>query len=159
MAEIRLLDTDDLDWVHRLNEVHAIELSSMAKAEFATLVSRARFALAADPEAAFLLAFDQQPTSVSPNFDWLQARYEDILYIDRVAVAATAQRRGLASAIYRELFERAAAAGFARIGCEVNSDPPNPASDAFHVRHGFVEAGVARLADRGKTVRYFVKEL
>ena len=38
--------------------------------------------------------------------------------------------------------------------CEVNIDPPNPVSDAFHAFFGFVEVGWAFLPDRGKSVRY-----
>jgi predicted GNAT superfamily acetyltransferase len=38
--------------------------------------------------------------------------------------------------------------------CEVNSDPPNPLSDAFHAALGFREVGRAFLPDRGKSVRY-----
>jgi hypothetical protein len=40
------------------------------------------------------------------------------------------------------------------IGCEVNSDPPNPASDAFHERLGFAEVGRAALPGGTKLVRY-----
>jgi len=32
---------------------------------------------------------------------------------------------------------RAAAAGHVRVGCEVNAEPPNPGSDAFHAALGF----------------------
>ena len=46
------------------------------------------------------------------------------------------------------------AAGHARVVCEVNSDPPNPASDAFHAALGFAEVGQAVLATQGKVVRY-----
>jgi uncharacterized protein len=44
------------------------------------------------------------------------------------------------------------------VGCEINLLPPNPASDAFHARMGFVEVGAAQLAN-GKTVRYLERAL
>ena len=42
--------------------------------------------------------------------------------------------------------------------CEVNSDPPNPASDVFHAAMGFSVTGEA-LLDNGKTVRYMARLL
>lgn len=67
--------------------------------------------------------------------------------------------QGLAGRHYAALFEMARAAGQARIVCEVNSDPPNPLSDAFHGRLGFELVGEQRLADRGKSVRYLEHRL
>jgi hypothetical protein len=43
--------------------------------------------------------------------------------------------------------------------CEVNADPPNPASDAFHAALGFAAVGSAANHGGGKTVRYFCREL
>jgi predicted GNAT superfamily acetyltransferase len=60
----------------------------------------------------------------------------------------------VARTLYDELFRRAAAEGVPMIGCEVNSDPPNPASDAFHERLGFAEVGRAALPGGTKLVRY-----
>ena len=60
------------------------------------------------------------------------------------------------------MFRRAA--GHERVVCEVNADPPNPVSDAFHAALGFAEVGSARLSgtplsSMGKTVRYFSRPL
>ena len=60
--------------------------------------------------------------------------------------------------LYAQLFAEAQAAGFERIGAEVNIDPPNPGSMAFHARMGFEPVG-DRVLPNGKTVRYFVKML
>jgi predicted GNAT superfamily acetyltransferase len=108
---------------------------------------------------AFLLAFDEVADYDSENFLWFRARYERFVYVDRVAVSPCARGRGYARLLYEALFARAAAAGHERIVCEVNAEPPNPASDAFHARLGFMEAGQARIANGAKTVRYFVRGL
>ena len=63
-------------------------------------------------------------------------------------------RKGLAARLYDALFDAARAAGHSHVVCEVNSDPPNPGSDAFHFARGFEIVGEAHLDDRGKTVRY-----
>ena len=44
-------------------------------------------------------------------------------------------------ALYEAAFERAASAGAVEVTCEVNVEPPNPDSQAFHARLGFVEVG------------------
>lgn len=62
------------------------------------------------------------------------------------------------SILYRDLFGTACDAGHSLITCEVNVDPPNPASDAFHAAQGFDEVGRQRL-ENGKTVRYLVHRL
>lgn len=150
----------DLPWVHRLNQANGEALSFMAAEDFAAMAERARFARVIAPEAAFLLAFDQAPTDESPNFDWFKAAWGDgFLYLDRVAVDGRHRRQGLADRLYGDLAAFARAAGYRRIGCEVNIDPPNPASEAFHARQGFRPVGEARLESRGKTVRYFALDL
>jgi len=43
--------------------------------------------------------------------------------------------------------------------CEVNIEPPNPVSEAFHVVTGFEAVGQATIHNGMKTVRYFEKIL
>ena len=145
---------DDLGWMHALNEAHAVELSSMSAAAFADHLARARLVRCATPEAGFLIACDQDSDYHSPNFLWFRARHQRFLYIDRVVVAPAARGRGLARGFYEALFALARTEGYPMLACEVNSDPPNPASDAFHAALGFAPVGSARLEDRGKTVTY-----
>jgi hypothetical protein len=44
-------------------------------------------------------------------------------------------------------------------GLDVNLNPPNPGSDAFHAKLGFKEVGQAVLYGGAKTVRYMEKPL
>ena len=147
----------DLDWVLALNRAHEAELSPLDRGGLAHLVDEAAYAKTL-AGGAFLIAFAPAADYDSPNFLWFRDRYESFLYIDRIAVAATHRRQGLAAALYQDLFADAAARGFPRVVCEVNADPPNPGSDAFHAAQGFAEVGAATLAGRGKTVRYFARE-
>ncbi|MEM1314057.1 MAG: GNAT family N-acetyltransferase [Pseudomonadota bacterium] len=142
-----------------LNRAHEAELSPLTAPELRGLVETSFLALAAPDAAAFLIAFDQDAPYASPNFLWFKARLPRFVYVDRIAVAAQARGRGLARALYDALFDAARAAGHDAVVCEVNAEPPNPASDAFHAALGFEIVGEARLADRGKTVRYFRRGL
>ncbi|TIV68514.1 MAG: GNAT family N-acetyltransferase, partial [Mesorhizobium sp.] len=78
------------------------------------------------------------------------------VYVDRVVVAAAARGRGHARRLYEDLFEQARRAGHTMVTCEVNADPPNPASDAFHAALGFGEVGDAVMHGGKKSVRYWV---
>ena len=100
---------------------------------------------------AFLLAFAPGAPYDSVNYRWFDARFADFLYVDRIVVADTARGLGLASRLYRDLFEHARAHGYGRVVCEFDVDPPNPASERFHRNFGFAEVGSQRLAG-GKTV-------
>lgn len=143
----------------RLNNAHAVELSWLSAERLPELLAAAFHARMAADRAAFLIAFDQDADYDSPNFLWFRERYRRFVYVDRVVVAPAARGRGLARALYADLFAAAAEAGHDRVCCEVNSAPPNPASDAFHAALGFAEVGGAHLADRDKSVRYLVREL
>lgn len=155
----RAIAETDIPWVHALNERHATELSSLSEARLIELVGRAFFARAVDERAGFLIAFDQDADYGSPNFRWFQARLPRFVYVDRVVVSAAHRGQGLAKRLYEDLFARAAARGHAAVVCEVNTVPPNPASDAFHAAMGFGAVGEARIHDGAKTVRYLQRDL
>ncbi|MEO0681760.1 MAG: GNAT family N-acetyltransferase [Pseudomonadota bacterium] len=162
MTELVPIDPQRLDAASplvALNRANEAELSPLAPEAFRTLVGDAFLALTTPDEAAFLIAFDQDAPYDSPNFLWFKARRARFAYVDRIAVSEEARGRGLARALYAALFETARAAGHDAVVCEVNSDPPNPASDAFHAAMDFEAVGEARLEDRGKSVRYFARPL
>ena len=156
---IRTMKGEDLAWVHALNTVHQEMLSPLTPTALVALVKSATFARVVEPDQAFLLAFDQSAAYQGVNFQWFRSRYERFVYVDRIAVDGKAQGKGLARHLYDDLFRTARAAGFPMITAEINSDPPNPGSDAFHEKLGFETAGKARLDDRDKTVRYVIREL
>lgn len=137
-----------------LNNAHAVELSWLDAGRLSALLAQAFHARRIGAVDAFLIAFDQGAAYDSPNYQWHRARYPRFAYIDRIAVAPAARGRGLARRLYADLFDQARRAGHERIVCEVNSDPPNPASEAFHAGLGFVEVGRASIHGGSKTVRY-----
>lgn len=137
-----------------LNNTHALELSWLEPDRLIDLVSRAFVATGIGRVDAFLLAFDQDADYDSPNFLWFRSRYPRFVYVDRIVVAPAARGRGHARTLYAELFAHAARAGHDRVVCEVNSVPPNLASDAFHAALGFSEVGAGTIHAGAKTVRY-----
>lgn len=149
---------DVLEAVLQLNQAHAKELSDLDAPALDRLIETAFWASSVNGGDAFIITFDQDADYHSPNFGWFKARYPRFVYVDRIAVSGPARGRGLAHRLYRSLFEEACRRGHSVIVCEVNIDPPNLPSDAFHGAHGFEEVGRAVLAS-GKTVRYLAKQL
>lgn len=147
------LSPDLLGTLHQLNEGHATELSSLTPDKLEGLIGSAFFAATIDGGDGLVIACDQDTLYDSPNFLWFRARYPRFVYVDRVAVSASRRGEGLARKLYDAVFAAARKAGHDGIVCEVNYDPPNPASDAFHDKLGFVEIGRSRF-ENGKGVRY-----
>lgn len=142
-----------------LNNEHAAELSWLEPERLSYLIGQAFHARRIGEVEAFLMAFDQDAAYDSPNYLWFRERYRRFVYVDRIVVANAARGRGHARRLYLDLFARAAATGHTIVTCEVNADPPNPASDAFHAALGFSEVGDATIHDGAKTVRYFLREI
>ena len=143
-----------------LNNEHREETSELDGAKLHALIAQGfHVGLRDGGRDAFLIAFDQDAISASPNFQWFKSRYKRFVYIDRVIVASDKRGRGVARGLYGDLFAAAAQAGHSLVVCEVNVEPPNPISDAFHEALGFAEVGRATLFGGEKTVRYLVKPI
>jgi uncharacterized protein len=144
----------------QLNNTHPKETSELDLARLNTLLSMACYARGIDQgKTAFLIALDHTAPYQNPNFAWFKSAYQSFVYIDRVIVAESARGRGIARLLYEDLFAAAHSTGVPRVVCEVNSEPPNPASDAFHLAMGFEKVGHAVLYNGAKTVNYFAKNL
>jgi len=154
--------TQDLDdaAVLALNNAHAVETSALTLAGLTALRAQAFLAAGVDRgAAAFLISLADTARYDNPNFAWYRARFPRFVYIDRVITAPHARGRGLARALYAELFARAAAAGHELIVCEVNAEPPNPVSQAFHDALGFELLDRCAVIEQHKIVNYLSKRL
>lgn len=158
VCKIAGLSTSDADVLLALNNAHQKETSFLSKSHWDYLVSQAYSATAIGTDG-FLITFDQHADYESPNFVWFQEKYDTFVYVDRIVVSAAARGQGIAKALYESLINAARSDGHTMVVCEVNLDPPNPGSDAFHDQMGFVEIGRARLKNREKTVRYLYKDI
>jgi len=109
-----------------------------------------------DRDAGFVLTFRSGTAYDSANYRWFTERYPTFYYLDRVVVDPSARRTGLGTRVYDEIERRAREV--APVMClEVNLDPPNEPSLAFHRRRGYVEVGQDDAT--GHVVSLMVKEL
>jgi uncharacterized protein len=153
-TRIRDMIATDFDAVLVLNNEHAAEVNALTGDGLARLAQVAARARIVEGTLGFLIALDETTPAHGPNHSWFIERHPELVYVDRVVVAAHARGRGLARRLYDDLAE------FARgrpLCCEVNLVPPNPVSLAFHERLGFTPAGEALDPRNGKTVRYLIR--
>jgi predicted GNAT superfamily acetyltransferase len=150
----------DYAGVLALNNANAQETSVLNETTLAAIMDLAFYARGVEGGAtAFLIALDHAAAYNNENFAWLKTARDSFVYVDRVIVAESARGRGIARMLYEDLFAKARAAGHVRVVCEVNVEPPNAASVAFHEALGFVPIGEATIHGGTKRVRYFEKLL
>ncbi|GAA2728739.1 GNAT family N-acetyltransferase [Cellulomonas aerilata] len=90
---------------------------------------------------AFVLAVAPGAGYASENYRWFSEHRPGSLYVDRIVVAPHAHGRGLGRTLYAAVAGRAHELGLGEITCEVNLEPPNSQSLAFHARLGFRQVG------------------
>jgi predicted GNAT superfamily acetyltransferase len=160
MPRVRQAGDADVAAVYAINEANVPHVNSISQERFQGFIAEAvyfRVALLGTDLAGYLVAFAPGAPYDSLNFLWFQQRYEKFIYIDRIAVAAGARRRGVASVLYRDFF-RFAGPRTGLVTCEVNTRPVNAESMAFHKTFGFREVGTQETDGGAKTVSLMAVE-
>lgn len=156
-ARLRPLVADDHAEVLALNERNVELTAPLDEPRLAALVGWAHRALVLDVDgrfAGFVLTYTSGSAYDGENFGWFSERYDDLAYLDRVIVHEDFRRQGLASLLYDDV---EAGCGRPLMALEVNLDPPNEPSLAFHRARGYTEVG-QRVFD-GHVVSMMVKRL
>ena len=144
----------DLPVLAALNDAAVPAVSPLGLTGLRAHLPTCDLALAADHDgepAALLLALTPGSAYPSENYQWFETHRPGSLYVDRIVVAPHVHGRGLGRALYGAALEHAAALGLAEVTCEINVDPPNPESMAFHTRMGFRRVG--DLDTKGGSIR------
>ncbi len=165
VSEIRALRDADLSGVLAMNNAAVPAVNPHDEASLAELVAIADRCWVVDDVGVLgglLVTFAPGAPYESANYRWLSDRFgsadDAFRYVDRIVVAPTHRRRGIAAALYDTLADHAASVGAARLLCEVNVEPPNPQSMAFHTAAGWAPIDDLTHAP-GKTVRFFERVL
>lgn len=141
LRELTHLDLPDMLALNN-DAVPAVPLGT--EAELAELLRASTFGFAAvsrDEFLGFVVGFETGMDYSSPNYLYFEERGTDHLYIDRIVVAEEARGMRVGQTLYRKVIALAVDQGRTEVTCEVNIEPPNPASLAFHSRLGFSEVG------------------
>lgn len=150
---IRPIQSFDLDAVLALNQGALEGVGFLDAGRLEWIVGLADLALVAEVDgqvAAFVITIAPDTTYDSPNYSWFEERFNAHSYLDRIVVAPSQRRTGIASLLYDEI-ERTLP-----VTLEVYAEPPNEVSLAFHANRGYEEIG--RLPqNNGKVAAMFVK--
>lgn len=160
--KIRDATPADFEAILRLNQASVHYLSPLDTERLAHLHAQAvchRVAEEQEEIAGFLLALREGADYDSVNYGWFARQYGSFLYIDRVVVNEQHRGRGIGRALYRDVFQIAAALGIAHVTCEFDIEPPNEVSTRFHAELGFKEVGSQWVADGKKRVSLQALEL
>jgi hypothetical protein len=156
---LRPLSHDDAVVVLAVNEASVHHLAPLDEDEYRWFVDSAALALGAELDGelvGFVFVLDPGLSYASRNYAWFSERYERFAYLDRVAIDERARRRGVGSAIYDAVEADASGRGVPLL-LEVNVQPRNDASLAFHEARGFREVGNLAHDGGAKVVRLLAK--
>ena len=137
----------DLDALVAVNDAAYPAVPITPAAELAELIGMSSVAVVVDDGAAagFVLGMPPGLAYQSENYLFFSARAREhgttFVYVDRIVLAAHLRGRALGPLLYDAVFDEARRVGADEVLCEVNLEPPNPGSLAFHARLGFVEVG------------------
>jgi predicted GNAT superfamily acetyltransferase len=141
---IRDMVEADLPQVMAINEANVPEVGDIDLEQLRFIVSESAARLVVEVDGAiagFCLVLAPGSAYDSINYAWFMERYPTDWYLDRVAFDAATQGKGFGSQLYAEVELRLTAAAATGLTLEVNIDPPNEPSLAFHDKHGFAEVG------------------
>jgi predicted GNAT superfamily acetyltransferase len=140
-TRLRPITVADHEAVVALNERNVDLTAPMDEARLVELAAAAEHADVIDVDdefAGFVITFATGAAYDGAHFTWFAERYEDFCYLDRIVIHESFRRRGLGTFVYDELEGSCGRPVFA---LEVNIDPPNEPSLAFHRGRGFTEVG------------------
>lgn len=154
-VRLRPLAPNDAAALAVLNDAAAPAVPITSPDDLARLVSLAGLALGLEREGrlvGFVIAMTPGADYDSENFVFFESRDIDHLYVDRIVIDESERGRGLGAVLYGAVFDTARRQGRLEVTCEVNLDPPNPGSLAFHDRLGFRSVGTQATKGGAVTV-------
>lgn len=134
------------------------DMSAQAYRDLAGWAHRVLIAEAGGEPAGFVILIRPGSAYPSDNYGWFEGQFARHLYIDRIAVSDRARGTGAGRALYEEAMRLAASLGEERLTAEVNEEPPNPESMAFHAKLGFRHL-LSRPSRSGKVVAMLERPL
>ncbi len=159
-ATIRAAQQHDSDSILTINTEGKPGVSALTRPELASAlaVGSVWVVEVATQVAGYLIAYTSDAVYDGEEFAWFQRRYCPFLYIDQVAVAQQHRRASLGLQLYQMAEQGAREQRLFSLVCEVNLEPPNPVSLAFHARNSFQEIGILDTQD-GRKVALLLKRL
>ena len=155
---LRPLRDEDVPILWRINEEGLPGVGKVTQEQLTDLLTLCDFPLGAfdgDKLVGFVLCLLPGTRYASLNYAWFNERYDDFVYVDRIAVAQSHRNLKVGTLLYASVIEHADKRGWP-IAAEVSLEPPNPGSMRFHGRHDFKEVGI--LSHHNQAVTMVLRE-
>lgn len=141
---LRAITAGDVPGLARLNDDAVPAVNALGIDGLTDHLPECELAVVAESDGdvlGFVLAVAPGSAYASENYLWFSTHVPGSLYVDRIVVDPASHGRGVGRALYAAVDERARELGLGVVTCEVNLEPPNPESLAFHARLGFRRVG------------------
>ena len=156
--QLRELRSQDIPLVWKINEQGLPGTGKVSQQEIVELLHIAELTIGAfegEQLVGFVLCFLPRTDYASLNYAWFNQRYQEFLYVDRIAVSENHRNQAIGSLLYQQVISYAKQYNYP-IAAEVSLNPPNPGSMRFHHRFNFTEIGV--FNQQSKSVTMMMRE-
>ena len=156
--ETRPLSQNDVPSMWAINEQGLPGTGQVSEQEVSDLLNLSTLAIGAFREEellGFVICLSPGTDYTSLNYAWFNNKYEEFIYVDRIAVSLDYRGKGIGSKLYGKVIAYSQE-NTIPIAAEVNLNPPNPGSMKFHHRFEFEEVGV--LHHKEKSVTMLLRE-
>jgi len=148
------LTQSDVESIWLINEQGLPGTGKVTLQEISYLLELSTFSLGVfsnDELLGFVICLSPGTDYGSLNYAWFNTRYDEFIYVDRIAVSTGYRDRGIGSLLYKEVVSYSNQYSIP-IVAEVNLNPPNPGSMRFHERFQFEEIGILEHEDKSVTM-------
>lgn len=142
VINVRNYHSSDETAVLALNQASEYLLSPLNAARLKLLHEMSALSLVAAIDqrvVGFLLGFLENTEYDSSYYAWFNSRFKHFLYIDRIVIKSEVRGLGLGRKLYSAAIEWATNKELVWLTADINSQPPNTRSLAFHQCLGFIE--------------------
>ena len=156
--EIRSLTQVDISSIWEINEQGLPGTGKVSPEEISHLLDISELSLGVykgQKLLGFVLCLLPKTNYGSLNYAWFNEKYDEFIYVDRIAVRTNSRDRGVGSLLYQEVINYSEKYDV-MITAEVSLKPPNEGSMRFHYRFGFRDVGI--LEHESKSVTLMIRE-
>ena len=152
--DIRVLSQTDVQSMWSINEQGLPGTGQVSQQEVSDLLNLSTLSIGAFREEellGFVICLSPGTTYSSLNYAWFNNKYDEFIYVDRIAVSLDHRGEGIGTKLYGKVISYSQEKEVP-IAAEVNLNPPNPGSMRFHHRFEFEEVGILHHKEKSVTM-------
>ena len=137
--KIKQLEIENIPAMWEINEQGLPGTGQVTEHEMTDLLELSELKLGAYQDGkllGFVICLLPNTEYGSLNYAWFNERYDEFIYVDRIAVATKFRNQSIGSMLYDKVFEYAQKNSIP-VTAEVSLRPSNVGYDRFHLRHDY----------------------